>query len=45
LEFELEDEPGSSLAGLEAYRLVLAAGERVHETGSHISHNNNTVIE
>ncbi len=44
-EYELEDEPGSSLEGLEAYRLNLVAGERVQETDSHASDNNNSVIE
>jgi hypothetical protein len=44
-EFELEDEPGGSLKGLEAYWLILAARERVQETDSHVSHNNNSVIE
>jgi hypothetical protein len=43
-ECELEDEPESSLEGLEAYRLMLVAGERVQETDSHASHNNNSVI-
>jgi hypothetical protein len=43
-EFEFEDEPESSLEGLEAYRLILAARERVQETDSYVSHNNNSVI-
>ncbi len=44
-EFELEDEPGSSLEGLKAYRLILAAGENLQEIDLHVSHNNNSVIE
>jgi hypothetical protein len=44
-EFELENEPGSNLDDLEAYRSVYVNGERVLRSNQLLSYNNNSVVE
>jgi hypothetical protein len=43
--FGLEDEPGSNLDDLEAYRSVIANGEQVPGSNPLLSYNNNSIVE